>query len=141
MHRFVNRGAAVGITLVLIAVASVAGAARAGDTQAAQQRCPASALILPANGVARAATEALAVATTEYPTLKTAGATVVSAKRASASGPRGEQVGRECGARARARTVVVELRFPRMAPSASLSEGVVDVSRFPNGYRVWAVVH
>ena len=81
------------------------------------------------------------MATSEYPTLKTAGATVVSAKRASAAGPRGEQVGRECGARARARTVVVELRFPRMAPSASLSEGVVDVSRFPNGYRVWAVVH
>jgi ABC-type polysaccharide/polyol phosphate transport system ATPase subunit len=52
----------------------------------------------------------------------------------------GEQVGRECGAGARARAVIVELRFPRMAPSASLSEGVVDVSRFPNGYRVWAVV-
>ena len=38
-----------------------------GDTQsrAGQQRCPAGALILPANGVARAAKEALAVATTE----------------------------------------------------------------------------
>ena len=64
---------------------------------------------------------------------------MVSAKRASAAGPRGAQVGRQCGAKAKARTVVVELRFPRMAPSASLSEGVVDVARFAGGYHVWAV--
>ena len=139
MNRLASRGAVLGVTLVLVTFAGVAGAARAGD--AAQHRCPLGALILPADGVSRAAEKARAAAPSKYPTLKTAGATVVSARRATAAGPRGEQVGRECGARARARTVVVELRFPRMAPSASLSEGVVNVSRFPNGYRVWAVVH
>ena len=66
---------------------------------------------------------------------------MTAAERATAAAARGEQVGRDCGAKARARTVVVELRFPRMEPSASLSEGVLDVSGFPDGYRVWRVVH
>lgn len=41
----------------------------------------------------------------------------------------------------RDRAVVVELRFPHLLPSASSSEGVVDVSRLAGGYRVWNVVH
>ena len=57
MNRFVNRVAVVGVTLAV--VAGVAGAARAADTQyqTVQCRCPVGALILPANGVARAAKE------------------------------------------------------------------------------------
>jgi hypothetical protein len=36
---------------------------------------------------------------------------------------------------------VVDLLFPSLLPSASLSRGVVLVSRFPTGYRVWALAH
>ena len=37
------------------------------------------------------------------------------------------------------RTVVVDLLFPRMLPSASLSQGMALVSLFNTGYRAWAV--
>ncbi len=131
-------GVAAAICVAVLAVASPF-ASSAGAVPA--QRCPAGALVLPANAAAPAAKAALVTAASDYPTLNTTGAKVVSAKRASVAGPRGVQVGRQCGARAKARTVVVELRFPRMSPSASLSEGVVDVARFAGGYRVWAVVH
>lgn len=54
---------------------------------------------------------------------------------------RGKQVSFECGKTIQAKTVVVELRFPKDLPSASLSEGVVFVSRFKSGYQVWGVAH
>jgi hypothetical protein len=132
-----NRGTAAMICVSVVVLAAFTADAARGTAA----RCPAGALVLSADGSARAARAAVAAAASDYPHLKTAGAKVVSAKRATAAGPRGAQVGIECGAKTRARTVVVELRFPRMAPSASLSQGVVDVSRFANGYRVWAVVH
>ena len=134
---FRNGGSAAALGVAALAFASPLTSGAVASTQ----RCPAGALALPGDGAARAAKAALAAAASDYPTLNTTGAKVVSAKRASAAGPRGVAVRRECGARGEARTVVVELRFPRMAPSASLSEGVVDVSRFTKGYRVWAVVH
>lgn len=134
-----QRAAVVVVISVALAVAlAAAGAARGSTTGEA---CAVGALVLPKDGVAHAARTALASAAKEYRGLKTAGARVTSAKRATVAGARGKQVGRECGQRVRARTVVVELRFPRMEPSASLSEGVVDVSRFSDGYRVWRVVH
>ncbi len=46
-----------------------------------------------------------------------------------------------CSSRVRNRTVVVDLLFPKMLPSASLSEGVVLVSLFRAGYPVWDVAH
>jgi hypothetical protein len=46
-----------------------------------------------------------------------------------------------CTSHVRNRTVVVDLLFPKMLPSASLSEGVVLVSRFGTRYRVWKVAH
>jgi hypothetical protein len=46
-----------------------------------------------------------------------------------------------CSNLIRQRTVVVDLLFPKMLPSASLSEGVVLVSLFNTGYRVWEVAH
>jgi hypothetical protein len=137
MNPFRNGGAAaIGVVALGFAspFASDAGAAP-------EQHCPAGALVLPANAAARAAKAALFTAASHYPTLNTTGAKVVSAKRGSAVGPRGAEVGRQCGAKAEARTVVVELRFPRMAPSASLSEGVVVVARFAGGYRIWAIEH
>ena len=36
---------------------------------------------------------------------------------------------------------MVDLLFPKMLPSASLSEAVVLVSLFNTGYRVWEVAH
>jgi hypothetical protein len=54
-------------------------------------------------------------------------------------GTRGEQVAFECGKAIQARTIVVELRFPKELPSASQSQGVVFVSRFKSGYQVWEV--
>ena len=39
------------------------------------------------------------------------------------------------------RTVVVDLFYPWLLPSASLTQGTLFVSRFRNGYHVWEVVH
>jgi hypothetical protein len=47
----------------------------------------------------------------------------------------------QCSNLVRQRTVVVDLLFPKMLPSASLSEGVVLVSLFKTGYQVWEVGH
>jgi hypothetical protein len=47
----------------------------------------------------------------------------------------------QCGKKIQARTIVVELRFPKELPSGSLSEGVVFVSSFKSGYQVWEVAH
>jgi hypothetical protein len=69
------------------------------------------------------------------------GAIVVWSKVASTAGPSGSQVAFQCGKAIQARTVVVELRFPQEFPSASLSEGVLFVSRFKSGYRVWERAH
>jgi hypothetical protein len=133
------------LTLVRTGVASLCvllvAALAAGGARGASVHCPAGAHTLRADSVARAAKVALARVSSAYRGYDTKGATVVSAAWASAAGPWGNEVGRQCGARAAARTVVVQLRFPRMAPSASLSQGVVDVSRFAHGYRIWAVVH
>jgi hypothetical protein len=128
------------VVLVVVSgwLVSGVGAARAATPSGG---CPTGALVLPANGVARAAARAVAEAKADYPRLDTRGAVVTRARTARSAGPRGAQVGVQCAARVRARTVVVELRFPRLLPSASLSEGVVDVSRFAGGYRVWNVVH
>ena len=54
---------------------------------------------------------------------------------------RGITARRQCGSRAWHRTVVVYLFFPKLRFSASLSQGVVFVSRFKDGYHVWEAVH
>jgi hypothetical protein len=140
MSSRVRLGVAVVVVTSVALATALAGVSAAGRSTAGKG-CPVGALVLPKDGVAHAMQAALTSAAREYRGLKTAGAKVTAARRATAAGARGEQVGRDCGAKARARTVVVELRFPQMQPSASLSEGVVDVSRFPAGYQVWRVVH
>jgi hypothetical protein len=129
------RELAAGAALAALICAAPSGAATAATA------CPVGALSLPGGAEAQAAREALREAPRRYRGIDTSGARVVWAKRATAAGPRGSEVGVACGAEVRRRTVVVELDFPRMAPSASLAEGVVDVSRFRPGFRVWAVVH
>jgi hypothetical protein len=61
--------------------------------------------------------------------------------RTTSDRTRGLQVKAQCGREARRRTVVVYLFFPKMKESASLSQGVVFVSRFDDWYHVWQVAH
>ena len=46
-----------------------------------------------------------------------------------------------CGPVVGRRTWVVEIRFPKLEPSASLSQGQAFVSRFRSGSRVWYRYH
>jgi hypothetical protein len=46
-----------------------------------------------------------------------------------------------CGPVVGSRTWVVEIRFPKLEPSASLSQGQAFVSRFRSGWRVWYRYH
>jgi hypothetical protein len=46
-----------------------------------------------------------------------------------------------CGPVVGRRTWVVEIRFPKLEPSASLSQGQAFVSRFRSGWRVWYRYH
>jgi hypothetical protein len=112
---------------------------RARLSSVALGRCPKDALPLPADAVARAADQARRQAPALY---KGFGPAVVELSWLAkfrlnvwASTPL------DCTSQVRNRTVVVDLLFPKMLPSASLSEGVVLVSRFRTGYRVWEVAH
>jgi len=102
-------------------------------------RCPNDALPLPAEAVARAADQARVQAPALY---KSSGPAVVElAWRAKFKLTVWAAAPFRCNSRVRNRTVVVDLLFPKMLPSASLSEGVVFVSLFRTGYQVWDVAH
>lgn len=103
-------------------------------------RCPAvTPLRLPADAVDRAADQARIQAPSLYPGFGPA--VVELAWRAIFRLQVWTPAPLQCGNLVRERTVVVDLLFPRMLPSASLSEGVVLVSLFKTGYRVWEVGH
>ena len=102
-------------------------------------RCPTHALALPAEAVARAADQARIQAPFLYKGMGPA--VVVRSQRAAWDGPRGAEVKAQCGPQVFRRTVVVDLLFPKMLPSASLSQGTVFISRVPTGYRVWEQAH
>jgi hypothetical protein len=111
---------------------------------ATANHCPPSAkgaLPLQASGVQLSADQALAEAATLYKGLNTTGAEVLAGDRSAFAGARGREVRYLCGETMAARTVVVTMRFPKMLPSASLSQGVVFVARFPRGYKVWYIAH
>jgi hypothetical protein len=99
------------------------------------QRDPRHLLDLTANPIAPATTAAL-----RY-TRASARPQVVSADLATADHVRGGEAKFECGARVWRRTVVVYVTLRAFLPSASLSERVLFVGRFRQGYRVWQVVH
>jgi len=124
-----------------IAGASAAGLAHRAPAHAHFQRCPRAILPLSPDGVARAADRALAEAARLYRGLNTRGALVEASDRSAFAGVRGQQVTRRCGKKVAARTVVVQMLFPRELPSASLSQAVVWVGRFPHGFRVWFKAH
>jgi hypothetical protein len=46
-----------------------------------------------------------------------------------------------CGPVVAGRTWIVEIHFPALEPSASLSQGQAFVSRFKSGWRVWFRYH
>lgn len=127
----------IGACLAAVTAPGVSANKRAGS-------CPrqaSGALPLGSGAIGKARKAALAAAPKLYKGLDVEGAKVVSAKVASAAGPRGGEVAYQCGKTVQARTIVVELDFPKEHPSASLSEGVVFVSRFTGGFKVWEVAH
>jgi hypothetical protein len=135
--------------LAVVVAASAGGMAFAAHAAAPtsspnghhRRGCPHTPLRLPAAAVAGAARVALRQAPTLYPGIDTRGRVVNASARAPSAFERGRQVESECGRRVFHRTVVVSMTFPRMQPSASLSESVVFVARFRHGYRVWEVAH
>ena len=106
---------------------------------ATSSNCPSKAMPLTAESVARAADQARIEAPRLY---KGSGPAVVElAWQARFRLNVWAGTPFNCSNKARRRTVVVDLLFTKMLPSASLSEGVVLVSRFATGYRVWEVGH
>jgi hypothetical protein len=103
--------------------------------------CPAQALRLPSDGVARAAAAVVSQLRSDGDVKRTTRVVVTSAAQSAYAGVRGSEVSAQCGARAAARTVVVQLLYPQTLPSASASQGVVFMSRFASGYRIWDVAH
>ncbi|MGA2165772.1 MAG: hypothetical protein ABSH36_15075 [Solirubrobacteraceae bacterium] len=128
---------------VALGLSAAPGLAAAKDAKA-PGTCPTrakAALPLSANATKKASQAALVAAPERYKGLDVSGATVVWSKVATGAGVRGGEVAFQCGKTIQARTIVVELRFPKELPSSSLSEGVVFVSRFKGGYKVWEVAH
>jgi hypothetical protein len=118
---------------------TIASSPNARLSSLAAGSCPRHALPLPAEAVARAADEARIEAPALY---KGRGPAVVElAWRAKLRLTVWASTPLRCGDKVRRRTIVVDLLFPKMLPSASLSEGVLLVSRFPTGYRVWKIGH
>jgi hypothetical protein len=146
--------------LVAVLVAALAGivvpllaggsdyAAQANPTsqplpEPSQGRCPKRHIQrLPRDAVARATLAALDQAPAVYRGTRLKGMRPTEAILARLDDPgRGGYARVKCGRRVQNRTVVVYLEFPAMRPSASLSQGVVLVSRFAGEYRVWAQLH
>jgi hypothetical protein len=135
---------AAAATITIGATGTLSAAALAQSHRAAARpahACPGRILRLRPDGVQHAAGQALAEAAKLYPGLDTRGAEVMAADRSAFAGARGSEVSKLCGKKVAARTVVVQMLFPRMLPSASLSESVVFAGRFAHGYRVWHVAH
>ncbi len=132
--------ASLAVALGLCAAPS-AGASRGATTASTCPKQAKSALALSANATKKAAQAALATAPERYKGLNVKDTKVVWSKLATKAGPRGGEVAYQCGKAIQAKTVVVELQFPKELPSSSLSEGVVFVSRFKSGYQVWEVAH
>jgi len=137
----------VGVAVLLAGVGSGVGAQaeRAGQPLPGpfQARCPKlRPQRLPDNALAGAALAALAQAPAVYRGTKLNGmrATEAVLARVDDAG-RGGYARATCGRRVQNRSVVVYLEFPAMRPSASLSQGVLLVSRFAGQYRVWAQLH
>ncbi|MGO9762452.1 MAG: hypothetical protein ACLP1Q_14445 [Solirubrobacteraceae bacterium] len=107
--------AAVASYAVALGLSAAPGAAAStgGKTMSACPKQAKAALPLSAQATKKAAQAALAAAPERYKDLNVNGATVVWSKVATAAGARGGEVAFQCGKTIQARTVVVELRFPK----------------------------
>ncbi|MHB1536990.1 MAG: hypothetical protein ACYCYN_00530 [Solirubrobacteraceae bacterium] len=127
------------VALALPAVGTARLVPRRGTAKSGAVRCPKQAkqaLPLPDNAVAKAAEAALDEAAAKFKAINTEGATILTSELGEIDGA---YVEHQCGKTVQRRTVVVQLRFPKMLPSASLSQGAVYVSRLHDGYHVWEV--
>jgi hypothetical protein len=105
--------------------------------------CPTETL-LDAGPDARAAATAAAVAAVAQrypPHVDIAGFQVTNAYPADPSSGYGAIAYGLCGASVGERTWVVELSFPKMAPSVDLAAGQLFLSRFADGWKVWFQYH
>lgn len=132
-------GVVVGLGASALAETARSNLSSAQTSSASLGSCPTHALPLTAESVARAADQARVEAPALY---KGNGPAVVElAWQAKFRLNVWASTRFDCSDTVRRRTVVVDLLFPKMLPSASLSKGVVLISRFPSGYRVWDVAH
>jgi hypothetical protein len=138
--------AGAGAAVLLSLTVSPVPATGAGNSSAqpALGSCPRGAQPLPPGALAPATRAALRQAPRLFGGpggIDTRDRRATRAALAWVAGARGRQVRRQCGRRVHGRTVVVDLEFPRMLPSASLSQGTVFVARIEQRYRVWEVAH
>jgi hypothetical protein len=142
-------GAAAVVGFIVLSLAAGSGfRAQAERTsqplpEPSQGRCPElHPQRLPGDALARATLAALDQAPAVYRGAKLKGMRATEAILARLDDSRRGGYARvTCGRAVQNRTVVVYLEFPAMRPSASLSQGVVLVSRFAGEYRVWAQLH
>lgn len=66
---------------------------------------------------------------------------VVKVQTAAEAGVYGEMVENMAGAKVAASTFVVQLHFPRLEPSASMSQGQLFITRTRQGWDVWFRYH
>ncbi len=136
----------VGLAALTACAASSSGAGPslgAGSTPSLSSSCPAQTPLDPGPGAVTAAVSA-AVATVPHrypPQIDTTGFQVAKAYQADPSNGYGAIAFGLCGEVVGSRTVVVELSFPKMLPSADLSAGQLFLSRFPDGWKVWFQYH
>jgi hypothetical protein len=141
-----RRAVVAGCAALAVAGATVATAASGGSSHVAAkprhlpEECPRGTLPLPPDAVAGATEAALARVAPPAGEKDVLGARVVRAGLARTM-DRGGSIRYLCGRRIQRRTIVVELLYTKVLPSASLSQGSMAVSRFPDGYRVWDILH
>ncbi|MFN2591806.1 MAG: hypothetical protein ABR532_03110 [Candidatus Dormibacteria bacterium] len=105
--------------------------------------CPTETVLDPGAGARNAAVAAAQAAVPQRypPHIDITGFRVTDAYPADASSGYGAIAYGLCGAAVGQRTWVVELSFPKMAPSVDLSAGQLFVSRCPDGWKVWFQYH
>jgi hypothetical protein len=106
-------------------------------------RCPSETPLDPGPDANAAATAAATEAVPQRypPHIDVTGFRVTDAYAADPSWSYGAIAYGLCGDVVGHRTWVVELSFPKMAPSVNLSAGQLFVSRFPEGWKVWFQYH
>jgi len=106
-------------------------------------RCPTETPLDPGPDAKVSATAAAVAAVPQRypPRIDTTGFQVTDAYPADPSSGFGAIAYGLCGTAVGQRTWVVELSFPKMAPSVNLSAGQLFLSRFADGWKVWFQYH